>query len=299
MIHHCDSIRLQRVQMLLGSYGFSRQKWTKSHLLRMCCYTQHTSMSTLNLGYKSSLSYARKTFPRSGVIHSRPMVFISTLPDLIPEFVKHYSMWGGTATILKGLHANHLPYWGGICYTNIMVRTTLLPLVVQGAKTATEMGKVAPEVQFLFTNYIQDSNKLKQQPNAKFQLKDGTEVTKYKLMIMTADAYWALYRKENLTPFDMLKSPLMQLPVYWYFSVDLRKLINGGDPELAQELTEASFLWVTDLTEPDPWHGLPILCGLFLYLNVEIAVGKLSLSGETASKSNIAKYMKDAFQSKY
>ncbi len=89
----------------------------------------------------------------------------------------------------------------------------------------------------------------------------------------------------------------MQIPVYWYFSVDIRKLINGGDPELAQELTENGFLWITDLTEPDPWYGLPILCGAFLYLNVEIAVGKQSLSGETASKSNLARYLKDGFQS--
>ena len=226
-----------------------------------------------------------------------PTRTMSSMPDLIPEFMRHFSIWGGTATVLKGFHAQNLPYWGGICYTNIMVRTTLLPLVVQGTKTAAEMGKVAPEVQFLFTNYIQDAKKLRQ--NAKFQLPDGTEITKYKLMIMTADAYWALYKKEKLTPFDTLKSPLMQLPVYWYFSVDLRKLINGGDPELAQQLTESSFLWVTDLTEPDPWYGLSILCGLLLYLNVEIAVGKLSLSGETASKSNVAKYMKDGFQSKY
>jgi hypothetical protein len=87
------------------------------------------------------------------------------------------------------------------------------------------------------------------------------------------------------------------IPVFWYFSVDIRKLINGGNPELAQELTESGFLWVMDLTEPDPWYGLPILSGLLLYLNVEVAVGKQSLSGETASKSNIARYLKDGFQS--
>jgi hypothetical protein len=32
---------------------------------------------------------------------------------------------------------------------------------------------------------------------------------------------------------------------------------------------------------------------------VEVAVGKQSLSGETASKSNIARYLKDGFQSEY
>jgi len=89
----------------------------------------------------------------------------------------------------------------------------------------------------------------------------------------------------------------MQIPVFWYFSVDIRKIINGGDPELAQQLTDSGFLWVTDLTDPDPWYGLPILSGMFLYLNVEVAVGRKSLSGETTSKSNLARYLKDGFQS--
>lgn len=90
----------------------------------------------------------------------------------------------------------------------------------------------------------------------------------------------------------------MQLPVFWYFSVDLRKIINGADPELAQKLTEGGFLWVPDLTEPDPWYGLPILGGVLLYMNVEVALGKRILSGETTSKANVAKNLKDFFQSK-
>jgi hypothetical protein len=47
----------------------------------------------------------------------------------------------------------------------------------------------------------------------------------------------------------------MQIPVFWYFSIDIRKIINGADPELAQALTDSGFLWVTDLCEPDPYHG--------------------------------------------
>jgi membrane protein insertase Oxa1/YidC/SpoIIIJ len=97
----------------------------------------------------------------------------------------------------------------------------------------------------------------------------------------------------------LFKSPLIQIPIFWYFSVDIRKIINGFDPELAQQLTESSFLWITDLTDPDPWHGLPILTGLLLYLNVEIAVGRRSLSGESVVKSKIGIYLKDFFQSKY
>jgi hypothetical protein len=124
--------------------------------------------------------------------------------------------------------------------------------------------------------------------------------------------------------------------------MDLRKIIEGSDPILAQKLVESNFLWITDLTEPDPWYGLPIATGALLYLNVEVSrsgdscsvgraaggsgvpfvltskpcsgfsnrhniirtihacqmsVGKQALSGEASSKSNIAKILKDVFQS--
>ena len=89
----------------------------------------------------------------------------------------------------------------------------------------------------------------------------------------------------------------MQIPVFWYFAIDIRKIINGSDPALAQQLVDSSFLWITDLTEPDPWYGLPIITGLLLYWNVETAVGKKALSGETSSQSRMALFLKDAFQS--
>jgi len=66
---------------------------------------------------------------------------------------------------------------------------------------------------------------------------------------------------------------------------------------LAQALVESSFLHITDLTEPDPYYILPILTGALLYFNVETAVGKRALSGETSSHSNLAVIMKDFFQS--
>lgn len=77
----------------------------------------------------------------------------------------------------------------------------------------------------------------------------------------------------------------------------MRKLINGGDPALAQELTDSGFLWVSDLTDPDPFYGFPIISGMLLYLNVEMAIGQKSLSGEASSKSNLARILKDVFQS--
>ena len=140
----------------------------------------------------------------------------------------------------------------------------------------------------------------------------------------------------NRTVARASKSPALQIPVFIYFTMDLRKIIEGSDPSLAQKLVELNFLWITDLAEPDPWYGLPIATSALLYLNIELSferfllfgqaapkyfsfltqnlvrffsiamsipshvqmsLGKQALSGEASSKSNIAKILKDVFQS--
>jgi len=82
-----------------------------------------------------------------------------------------------------------------------------------------------------------------------------------------------------------------------YVSVDLRKIVNGLDPQLAQSLVESSVAWIPDLTEPDPWYGLPVLAGVLLYANVEVAIGKRSLAGPNTSKADAGVLLKDIFQS--
>lgn len=214
---------------------------------------------------------------------------ISSVTEIIPDFVRNYSIWGGSAIILKTLHAQSIPYWGCMSLTNVFVRSSLVPLVIRGAKTSARFSKVAPEVQFLISSYVNDAKKLKDA--------NAPPSQRLQLLVATWQTLKGIWKLNQVNPFDVMKSPLMQIPVFWYFSIDIRKLINGGDPELAQQLTESGFLWVLDLTEPDPWYGLPILSGMLLYLNVEVAVGKQALSGETTSKSNLARYLKDGFQS--
>lgn len=214
---------------------------------------------------------------------------ISSMTEILPDFVKNYSVWGGSAIILKTFHAQNIPYWGCMSLTNLLVRSSLFPLVIRGAKTSARFSRVAPEVQFLLSSYVNDAKKLKDA--------NAPPSQRLQLLYATWQTLTGIWKLNKVNPFDVMKSPLMQIPVFWYFSVDIRKLINGGDPELAQELTEGGFLWIMDLTEPDPWYALPILSGMLLYLNVEVAVGRQTLSGETASKSNLAKYLKDGFQS--
>jgi hypothetical protein len=209
----------------------------------------------------------------------------------VPEFAQHWTVWGGSGIILKTIHNDGaVPYWACMAITNILVRSTLVPLVIQSAHTSSRFAKVAPEVQFLLTIFQKDIKGLRE--------RNESPVAQFLVMKATWQTLGALYKVHKIHPFAVFRAPLMQIPVFWYFSIDLRKIINGADPGLAQSLTEGGLLWVKDLTEPDPWYGLPILGGLLLYANVEVALGKKILSGEATSKANVAVTLKDFFQSK-
>ena len=224
--------------------------------------------------------------------NARQMSSWADIIPAVPEFAQHLTVWGGSGILLKTIHHDGtVPYWACMAITNIIVRSSLIPLVIQSAHISSRFAKVAPEVQFLITIFQKDIKGLRD--------RNESPVTQFLVTKATWQTLSALYKVHKIHPFAVFKAPLMQLPVFWYFSIDLRKIINGADPGLAQSLTEGGLLWVTDLTEPDPWYGLPILGGLLLYANVEVALGKKILSGEATSKANVAVTLKDFFQSKF
>ena len=104
---------------------------------------------------------------------------------------------------------------------------------------------------------------------------------------MSCACAWNKYN--NIMYMYIKQSPALQIPVFIYFAMDLRKIIEGSDPALAQKLVESNFLWLTDLTEPDPWYGLPIATGVLLYMNVEVSFANLFEVSykQTYLKSNV------------
>ena len=218
---------------------------------------------------------------------------MSTAPSSwVPEALQNMSVWGGSGYMLQALHAVDVPYWACFAVMSVLVRTALIPVVLYGAKTSSRFAKVVPEVQFLLTLFQNDLKQLRENKR-----EGGTVLERYALMRTNLSTLSGIYKLHNIHPFAIFLSPLLQIPLFWYVSTDLRKIVNGRDPALAQELVDAPIAWIPDLTEPDPWFGLPVLAGLCLYANVEVAVGKRTLSGEAASKSDTAGLLKDIFQS--
>jgi membrane protein insertase Oxa1/YidC/SpoIIIJ len=207
----------------------------------------------------------------------------------LPEVVQNFSIWGGTGVVINTLHLQGgLPYWACFSAMNFLLRASLIPLVIYSAKMAARYAKVAPEVQFIITLFQNDLKKMRAEGKSLYE-------QRY-LFLQNMQTLRGIYKLHNINPLTVFLSPLLQIPFFYYVAVDLRKIVNGADPALAQELTESNFLWVTDLTDPDPWYGLPIAAGAMLYINVEVAIGKKSLSGPTASQSDFARLLKDLFQ---
>lgn len=207
----------------------------------------------------------------------------------LPEAVQNFSIWGGTGYALKVFHFDGaVPYWACFAIMSTALRTALTPLVIYSAKTSARFAKVAPELQFIVTLFQNDLKKMRAEGKSLLEQRH--------LFLQNLQTVRSIYKLHNINPLVVFLSPLFQIPFFYYVAVDLRKIVNGQDPELAQELTESKFLWVTDLTDPDPFYGLPIAAGAMLYLNVEVAVGRRSLSGPTASKSDFAALLKDLFQ---
>merc|ERR1712150_25689 len=117
------------------------------------------------------------------------------------------------------------------------------------------------------------------------------------LFYKTMESLRFIYKYHKISPWAPFKSPLMQIPFFFYFATDIRKIVSGLDLQLARDLSEGGVFWFKDLTDPDPMFSLPILSGVLLYANVEYALGRKRLSGDSVSENNLSIFLKDFFQS--
>lgn len=126
-----------------------------------------------------------------------------------------------------------LANWGwSIIVLTIIVKAVLYPLTRASYISMAKMKELAPKVDKLRKQYQDDKIKLQQ-------------------------AMMQLYKTEKVNPIGGCLPMLLQIPVfiglYWalFSSVELR---------------QASFLWIKDLSLPDPFYVLPILLAITMFL---------------------------------
>ena len=136
----------------------------------------------------------------------------------------------------NGVH-NYSWGWAIVIFT-IMINLILLPLRVQGMKSAVKMQRIQPQI---------DAIKLKYK---------NPKATDPKAGEMNAEVM-ALQKANGVSMLGGCIPSLIQLPLLFAFFTMMTKVV---------ELRQAHFFWLPDLSAADPYHILPIVMVLTSFL---------------------------------
>ncbi len=161
-------------------------------------------------------------------------VIINTAPHL--ELTKDYGWVYIFATPLFWLLIKLFDFvknWGwAIILLTVVVKVVLYPLTRASYISMAKMKALAPKMETLKTQYATDKPKLQK-------------------------AMMEMYKSEKVNPIGGCLPMLLQIPVfiglYW-------ALLSSV------ELRQAPFLWIQDLSRPDPYYILPIVLAITMFL---------------------------------
>ena len=132
---------------------------------------------------------------------------------------------------LKWTYRHVIPNWGwAIVLQTLIVSLALLPLRVTQMKSMLKMQRVAPQIKSIQEKY------------KKYSLRDPRKAE------MNAEIS-ELYKKEGVNPAGGCLPLVIQMPFLFAYY----RMLN-----VAMDLRHAPWMWVHDLSAPDPWHILPV-----------------------------------------
>lgn len=138
--------------------------------------------------------------------------------------------------LLGGLYDLVGSYGIAIVIFTVIVKLLLYPLYAKQMKSTVAMSKIQPKVKALQSKYQNDKNEL----NARLA---------------------ELYKEEGINPAGGCLPMLIQMPIiFGLFALLRNPLAYMGTSEKMLFAIHESFLWMTDLSQPDKWI-LPILAG--------------------------------------
>jgi len=140
---------------------------------------------------------------------------------------------------LKWTYDNWVRNWGwAIVILTLIINIAMLPLKWSSMKSSLKMAKLAPQIKAIQEKY------------KKYKLADPRRQD------MNQEIS-ALYKKEGANPVGGCIPMALQMP----FLIAFYSMLGVGI-----ELRHAAFLWISDLSSPDPYHILPIAIIITMYL---------------------------------
>ena len=140
---------------------------------------------------------------------------------------------------LKWTYEHWIHNWGwAIAFLTLVITMALLPLRISSMKSSLRMQRIQPQMKAIQEKY------------KRYSITDPRRAEMQKEMS-------ALYKKEGVNPIGGCFPLLLQMP----FLIAFYSMLNN-----AIELRHANWLWIHDLSLPDPYHILPILIMISMYV---------------------------------
>jgi YidC/Oxa1 family membrane protein insertase len=145
---------------------------------------------------------------------------------------------------LKWTYEHWIFNWGwAIAFLTVVITMELLPLRISSMKSSLRMQRIQPQMKAIQEKY------------KRYSLTDPRRAEMQKEM-------QALYKKEGVNPVGGCFPLLLQMPFLFAFYSMLNNAI---------ELRQASWLWIHDLSMPDPLHILPIIIIVAMFVQQKSA----------------------------
>jgi len=127
----------------------------------------------------------------------------------------------------------------------IIIKTLLLPLTIKATRSSKAMQELQPKIKELQKKYAKDKQKLYQ------------ETTK-------------LYSQYQANPMAGCLPMLIQMPIFLGLYRAILHLSQGNVNFVSSDYWLGGFLWLPSLAEPDPYHILPIMAGVFQFIQTKM-----------------------------
>jgi len=145
---------------------------------------------------------------------------------------------------LKWTFEHWIHNWGwAIAFLTLVITMALLPLRISSMKSSLRMQRIQPQMKAIQEKY------------KRYSITDPRKADMQKEM-------QALYKKEGVNPVGGCFPLLLQMPFLFAFYSMLNNAI---------ELRQADWLWIRDLASPDPWHILPIIIIVAMFVQQKSA----------------------------
>jgi len=145
---------------------------------------------------------------------------------------------------LKWTYIHMIANWGwAIAFLTLVINLALLPLRISSIKSSLKMQRIQPQVKAINEKY------------KRYSLTDPRRAEMQKEMS-------ALYKQEGVNPVGGCFPMLLQMPFLFAFYSMLGNAV---------ELRQAPWLWIRDLSSPDPLHILPVAIVITMFLTQKSA----------------------------